>query len=87
MQNSFLAILLALLISRKPVQRRGIGENAVFSLLAGRHQRLNKVTTLFQIGLFPHKKGKFANFKTKQVCNVKKENFQRLINVNSNFLI
>ena len=88
MKNSFLAILLAMLISRKPVQRRGIGEkNAVISLLAGRHQRLNKVTTLFQIGLFPHKKGKFANFKTKQLCNVKKKNFQRLINVNSNFLI
>ena len=33
---------------------------------------LKKVTNLFQIGLFPHKKVKFA---------------QRLIDVNSNFLI
>ena len=48
---------------------------------------LKKVTNLFQIGLFPHKKVKFAHFSTKQVCNVKKKNFQRLINVNSNFLI
>ena len=30
MQNSFLAILLAILISRKPVQRRGIGEKCDF---------------------------------------------------------
>ena len=30
MQNSFLAILLAMLISRKPVQRRGIGEKCGF---------------------------------------------------------
>ena len=45
LHNSFLAIFM--LISQKPVQRRGIGENAVFSLLAGRHQRVNKVTDLF----------------------------------------
>ena len=30
MQNSFLAILLAVPISRKPVQRRGIGEKCRF---------------------------------------------------------
>ena len=30
MKNSFLAILLAMLISRKPVQRRGIGEKCGF---------------------------------------------------------
>ena len=30
-----LAILLAMLISRKPVQRRGLGENTAFSLLTG----------------------------------------------------
>ena len=40
---------------------------------------LKKVTNLFQIGLFPHKKVKFAYFSTKQVCNVKKKNFQCLI--------
>jgi len=34
----FFAVLM--LISRKPVQRRGISENAVFSLLTGRHQRV-----------------------------------------------
>ena len=45
MQNSFLATLLAMLISRKPVQRRGIGEkNAVISLLASRHHRRPKFT-------------------------------------------
>ena len=48
---------------------------------------LKKVTNLFQIGLFPHKKVKFAHFSTKQVCNVKKKNFQSLIKVKSNFLI
>ena len=39
---------------------------------------LKKVTNLFQIGLFPHKKAKFAKFRTKQVCNVKKKPFQCL---------
>ena len=39
---------------------------------------LKKVTNLFQIGLFPHKKVKFAKFRTKQVCNVKKKPFQCL---------
>ena len=38
LQNLFLAILM--LISRKLVQRRGIGEKCVFSLLAGREQRV-----------------------------------------------
>ena len=42
---------------------------------------LKKVTNLFQIGLFPHKKVKFAYFSTKQVCNVKKKNFQCLIHL------
>ena len=45
LQNSFLAFLM--LISCKPVQRRGTGEKCVFSLLDGRHQRVNKVTDLF----------------------------------------
>ena len=44
---------------------------------------LKKVTNLFQIGLFPHKKVKFAHFSTKQVCDVKKKNLQPLIDVNS----
>ena len=38
LQNLFLATIM--LISRKPVQRRGIGENAVFSLLNGRHKKV-----------------------------------------------
>ena len=88
MQNSFLAILLAMLISWKLVQRRGIGEKCVFfadssAVIKG----LKKVTNLFQIGVFPHKKVKFAHFSTKQVCNVKKKNFQSLIKVKRNFLI
>ena len=48
---------------------------------------LKKVTNLFQIGLFPHKKVKFGHSSTKQVCNVKKKHFQCLVNVNVNFLI
>ena len=38
LQNSLLATIM--LISRKPVQRRGVGENAVFSLLTGHHKRV-----------------------------------------------
>ena len=38
MQNSIKAILLAMLISQKPVQRSGIGEKSSFSLLTGRQQ-------------------------------------------------
>ena len=88
MKNSFLAILLAMLISRKPVQRRGIGEKyGFFADSPAVTKGLKKVTNLLQIGLFPNKKVKFAHFSTKQVCNVKKKNFQCLINVNSNFLI
>ena len=34
---------------------------------------LKKVTNLFRIYLFPHKKVKFAYCSTKKVCNVKKE--------------
>ena len=58
-----------------------------FSLLFSPAKGLRKVTNLFQIGLFLHKKVKFAHFSTKQVCSVKKKNFQCLINVNSSFLI
>ena len=88
MQNSFLAILLAMLIGRKPVQRRGIGEKyGFFADSPAVTKGLKKVTNLLLIGLFPNKKVKFAHFSTKQVCNVKKKNFQCLINVNSNFLI
>ena len=46
---------------------------------------LKKVTNLLQIG--PFQIVKFANFSTKQVCNVKKGHFQCLVNVNGNFLI
>ena len=42
MKNSFLAILLAMLISRKPVQEEELVKNAVISLLAGRHQRVKE---------------------------------------------
>ena len=40
---------------------------------------LKKVTNLFQIGLFPHKKVKFAKFSTKQVYNVTMKQFQCLL--------
>ena len=61
MQNSFLATLLAMLISRKPVQRRGIGEKCGFfadspAVIKG----LKKVANLFQIGVFPHKKSQIC---------------------------
>ena len=62
-------------------------KNAVFSYSPAVTKGLKKVTNLFQIGLFLHKKVKFAHFSTKQVCNVEKKNFQRLINVNSNFFV
>ena len=42
MKNSFLAILLAMLIGRKPVQRRGIGEKRGFFAPPGRHQRVKE---------------------------------------------
>ena len=56
-------------------------KNAVFSLLAGRHQRVKES---YQ---FASNRPFFANFSTKQVCNVKKRHFQCLVNVNGNFLI
>ena len=37
-----LILAILMLISRKLVQRRGIGEKCGFSLLAGRHQRVKK---------------------------------------------
>ena len=88
MQKSFLAILLAMLISRKPIQTRGICEKMRFFCYSPSVPKgLKKVTNLFRIGLFPHKKVKFAHCSTKQVCNVKKKNLLCLINVNGNFLI
>ena len=78
MQESFLPILLAMLITRKPVQKREICEKCYWPAVT---KGLKKVTNLFQIGLFPHKKVKFACFSTKQVCNVKKKNFQCLIHL------
>ena len=54
LRNSFLTILM--LISRKLVQRRGIGEKCVFfSLLSGRHQtaKVKKSTkSIFTTGLY-----------------------------------
>ena len=88
MQKSFLAILLAMLISRKPIQTRGICEKMRFFRYSPAVTKgLKKVTNLFRIGLFPHKKVKFAHCSTKQVCNVKKKTLLCLINVNGNFLI
>ena len=62
-------------------------KKAVFRYSRAVTKELKKVTNLFQIGLFPHKKVKFAHFSTKQVCNVKKKHFQFLVDVNVNFLI
>ena len=83
MQKSFLAILLAMLISRKPIQTRGICEKMRFFRYSPAVTKgLKKVTNLFRISLFPHKKVKFAHCSTKQVCNVKKKNLLCLIKVN-----
>ena len=88
MQKSFLAILLAMLISRKPIQTRGIFEKMRFFRYSPAVTKgLKKVTNLFRIGLFPHKKVKFAHCSTKQVCNVKEKNLLCLIKVNGNFFI
>ena len=62
-------------------------KKAVFRYSRAVTKGLKKVTNLFQVGLFPHKKVKFAHLSTKQVCNVKKKHFQCLVNVNVNFLI
>ena len=40
---------------------------------------LKKVTNLFQIDLFPHKKVKFAKFSTKQVSNMTMKQLQYLL--------
>ena len=66
-----------MLISRKPVQRREIGEKkkknwCFFRYFPAVTKGLKKATNLFQIGLFPHKKVEFAHFSTKKFCNVKK---------------
>ena len=54
MQKSFLAILLAMLISQKPIQTRGICEKMrFFRYLLAVPKGLKKVTNLFRIGLFP----------------------------------
>ena len=87
MQNSLLAILLAMLRSRKPVQRRGIGEKCGFFLLAGRHQRVEEGYQFVSNWPFSSQKRQIYLFQDKQVCNVKKKNLQCLSNVNSNFLI
>ena len=76
MQDSFSAILLAMLIIKKPVQGRGNGEKCVFfryfqAVTIG----LKKVTNLFQIVLFPHEKSQICPFQHGQFCNVKKKNF------------
>ena len=49
-------------------------KNAVFFYLPAVTKGLKKVTNLFRIGLFSHKKVNFAHCSTKQVCNVKKTN-------------
>ena len=41
-EKLILAILLAMLIGRKPVQEEELVKNAVISLLAGRHQRVEE---------------------------------------------
>ena len=65
-----------MLISRKPVQRREIGEKKkkwrFFRYFPAVTKGLKKATNLSQIGLFPRKKVEFSHFSTKKFCNVKK---------------
>ena len=56
MKNSFLAILLAMLISRKPVQRRGIGEKCGFFAT----RRPLKLPLCFKLAFFLIKKSNLA---------------------------
>ena len=77
-----------MLIRKNQSKEEEMVKNAFFSYSPAVIIGVKKVTNLFQIALFPHKKKiKFAHFSTKQVCNVQKKNFQRLINVNGNFLV
>ena len=55
-----LAILLPMVISRKPVQRRGLGEKCSFLLLAGRHPRVKESYQFVSKWRFPHKKSIFS---------------------------
>ena len=75
MQNSFIAILLAMLISQKTSpKKRNWWKMRFFRYSPAVTKGLKKATNLFQIALFPHKKVKFTHFWTKQVCSVKKKN-------------
>ena len=55
-------------ISQKPVQKEELVKNVFFLLLAGRHQRVNKVTDLFFIGLLEMRLGLPNNFLRQQPC-------------------
>ena len=55
-----LVILLHMVISRKPVQRRGLGEKCSFLLLAGRHPRVKERYQFVSNWRFPHKKSNFS---------------------------
>ena len=55
-----LAIPLPMVISRKPVQRRGLGEKCSFLLLAGRHPRVKESYQFVSKWRFPHKKSIFS---------------------------
>ena len=55
-----LAILLHMVISRKAVQRRGLGEKCSFLLLAGRHPRVKESYQFVSNWRFPHKKSNFS---------------------------
>ena len=77
---------LAMLISRETnPKKRTSWKMRFFRYSPAVTKGLKKVTNLLQIG--PFQIVKFANFSTKQVCNVKKGHFQCLVNVNGNFLI
>ena len=88
MQKSFLAILLAMLISRKPVQTRGICEKCgFFATRRPSPKGERKLPICFELAFFLIKKSNLPIAAQKQVCNVKNKNLLCLINVKGNFLI
>ena len=75
--NSFLVILM--LISRKPIQRKRIGKLRFFRYSLAVTKGLKKVTNFFKLAFFQYITVKFNKFSTKHVCTEKKEQFQGLM--------
>ena len=64
-----------MLIRKNQSKEEEMVKNAFFSYSPAVIIGVKKVTNLFQIGIFPHKKGQICPFQHEQFCNVKKKNF------------